>query len=288
MLVDLVALAVLATLFAWSYLDEERAGGEWHWLVKGLLLLVGVHWGAHQGGLTGAVIFAALGNAVYARPLVIAFRRGRRIETLSLRFKGPEGAAALVEMGRELAAMRPPSVEYSVWAEHVVFAAGRALNAGYTERAAAWLETVDPSWLDRRRRAVLAQQLTSARFDLHDWKGARRALTLALRPAPGELEPILTAQEALLAALDGDARNVDTQATIALEHATGRARIIWREAHAHALAALGLREEARATLRALHAEHGDPRLRSIVGHDGPASTIAASVLNEGAPYRAGG
>jgi hypothetical protein len=63
-------------------------------------------------------------------------------------------------------------------------------------------------------------------------------------------------------------------------------RILWQLALAHALAALGEAPAARSLLASLRtSERGEFLLRGVVRQNGPASPLAASLLNDGGPYR---
>ena len=117
----------------------------------------------------------------------------------------------------------------------------------------------------------------------------RACLGEVARPVSDPLwERALAAHEALLAALDGEAEPAEaaSRAGFATEP-DPILRLTWKMAHAHALAALGRDDEARAALLEVRDQAPDPQpLERVVRHGGPASPLAKALLTDtGAPYR---
>ena len=89
-------------------------------------------------------------------------------------------------------------------------------------------------------------------------------------------------------ALEGDADRAEAAARKGLANETeGQLRVTWGMAHAHALAAMGRRDEALAALRELRQKHAEMNvLERVARHAGPASPLAETLLiDNDAPYR---
>jgi hypothetical protein len=179
---------------------------------------------------------------------------------------------------------------YPSWARLTLYAAARAAAAGHVAEALRWTDRIDPRFVGEAVGWLYAQNVATYRLALGDRAGARSAMAQVSRPAkPPSIDQALEALDALLEALDGLADAALARADAALTGSLdGVARMTWLATRAHALEASGAHHESRTQLQAIHSDKkmgGERLLKQIVGHRGPASTLAATLLVAPGPYR---
>jgi hypothetical protein len=265
--------------------DENRRAAWWvRWAVRAAAVVFPVvifAW-VTLGGLPGAAGTGAVIVSLMAVSLAREQRKARSFARLCAALSGPEPEQAWSELGNVLARARTSLKRrkngYVAYARLALHVALRASQAGLDAKGMELLASLDPLELGELC-GLCVLQLASMRFKLRDRAGARQAIGLASRPAsPAAVERSLSALEALLDALEGDA-SVRQRAEAALASAAEQGiRGTWRAVQAHALASSGAHDAAREALAALQAEQGDVALQQVVAHDGPASPLAGSLL----------
>jgi hypothetical protein len=261
------------------------------WGAVSILSFAGVVIGGGRYGLPGAAVCSVLLIGAFAWAFHVRSRAARRLGALCTALATDPSEATLRVLEAELARHREASEGrvngYDAWVQWSLHAAARASLAGHTIDALRWTEGIDPRRVGRKLRCVHAQHVASFRLILGDRPGARALLATAPRPAePEAMELAIQALEGLLEAIEGDAAVALARTDKALATANeGPVKMTWRAARAHALVASGAQSDAHTLLLALRAEHGDLPLTRIVGHGGPASAAAATVLAAQTPYR---
>ena len=240
----------------------------------------------------GVAIAASVGALAVIEPvLLVRARRARQIHHAVEALRDPEARDRNLALLAELVGEPPSDFRYLNWSRIVAFVAAGASRAELADEALRWIERIDRARVDRVGVASRAQIMAAAHIALGQRQRAREVIAEVPRPVPGPLwERALTALETLLAALEGspDPERAEAMARAGLEaEPDPMLRQTWYAAHAHALAALGRRDDARAALVRLRELAPKERpLERVVRHRGPASPIAEALLAEsGMPYR---
>ncbi len=238
-------------------------------------------WGTSMGGraftiatAVGCVVISTVGLGSKRRRLLAIARAAAEFSTDDPR----RARNALSELIGP-----PPSLLYRDWAGQMHFLAVSLARAGHYEEAVRWANQLDVERLDASTLASRAQLLAAVLLLLGHRERARSVLGSVPRPAADRvLERSLTATSMLVESLTGGIAGAELASREALVHERDPAiRATWHSARAHALAALGRRDEALQSLRSLVEETKDPApLQRVVRHDGPASELAQAVLSE--------
>jgi hypothetical protein len=219
-------------------------------------------------------------------------RRVRYAHRVELALAGMREPATRTKSVAELCVLIGPAPRrsrYRAWASVVLHIAASSARAGCPTEALSWAERVDPKALDPVRAAIRAQVIAASCIALRDRTGARKAIAGIARPIPSPIwERAFVALQTLLEALDADPREVEKRARGGAEVETDPiVKATWMAAHAHALAALGHRDESLEVLTALrdlshrlsHRGEGPCwMLERVAHHGGPASSLAESLL----------
>lgn len=228
---------------------------------------------------------AVLGVITAAPPIlaIALLRQRRRLHWHVASVLSPYGRdSALASLRAHLAKGRPlrrvQDARRAAWV---------LADADRLEEAVALLEDVPLEEVAKRwvlERAYLRNDLCAYRLRLGDREGARAALD-AIAPRPRSLRAVLATKDALLAAVGGEP---DLALEILAKHplpARSAHRATADTARAHALAAKGDLDGARALLRSRAS--ADPKwLARAARPEGPATPIAAALAAErGTPYR---
>jgi len=263
-------------------------------LVAAFVFLVSLLVGLVARGVDISPTWVAPGAGALAAVLVIGLSLEqlmplRRVQRVAERM-AREGTSAQArdELLHELRRQRPRSErQRRVHAVLVLSVVGALAEARLWDEALLLLEELSDEGLTPSLVATRAASLATCRLYAGDREGARAALSTVMRPAPYPLtEQVLASSGALLEALEGDgqaALNILEEVTPPGEPRVERAVGV---ARAHALAALGDELEARRVLTELRRDHGDGALIRVQSLSGPASPLAAALLNEAeSPYR---
>jgi hypothetical protein len=259
-------------------------------VLVGLAIFFGVFVFASPLGPLGAVAAGLMCNVLVGGRMFQGARRAMRVRRLLERLEGPNAEGALAALEHEVEGLRGgrggEKPDYEHRARWVLTIASNVARAGHPKRALEWTTRIEAGVLGRPVAAMHAQHEAAFRIATGDREGARRAIARAPRPAIAPWEDALSALEALLEGLDGDAQAAIERATRAIEATPlGLSRATWQMARAHGQAKTGALEDARDTLRSLRSEGGEALLRRVVAHGGPASRVAEAMLAEGGAYR---
>jgi hypothetical protein len=250
--------------------------------------------GLPVAGILGGSVLAAYVAYYNGGP-----RRIRRVQALCRALLDRSTReASLASLERELTRWRarvtrsgflPPSESaFATYARTALDVGQRLGAAGLSEEAVRMLEGIDESRLSLLSRAKRTHVLAVCRLRGGDRRAAREELSRIPRPVPDvDWEDAVASLDALLLALEGDPREAETRARLALERVRVPAvRASLQSALAHSLAAQGLRDDAEAILREMQETYGHEALARVVRHAGAASPIAETLqAASGTPYR---
>jgi pentatricopeptide repeat protein len=241
------------------------------------------------GALTGAwfglgyvgVILAAMCGVGALGFHTYRYRTVRMFRVLAARLGDPDARAVAAQRLRaELDALREqPGEPYE---EYAVCAAAAFYDAGMLDDVEELLGPMRTDRLDEVHRAARACWLAACHIANGDAAGAREAIASTARPISyPSWEEALCAMEALVDVLEGRPHDALARAAHG-EH--GELSLWWKTVRAHALAASGDTEGARALLKQMMAE--GVIVDEIASGALPASLIARAALRGDAhPFR---
>ncbi len=238
---------------------------------------------AAAGGPTRGVLGAVVGGTFMATLTWLRARRGRHARgtlLLAMRLTDPttrDRARETIDENLERLAKKG----WNLYAETALVVVGAASQVALFDYARTLLERIPEDSLSPHSRALVAQALSTCRVRLGDLEGARQALDGLDRPAADpSVEAWIRTLEALLDAL-GDTPEQALSATEApSEDADPSFAASCHLVRAHALAALGREEEARAELQGLLERLGEGGLDQALTPEGPASGLARTMAGE--------
>jgi tetratricopeptide (TPR) repeat protein len=250
-------------------------------VLTALFWVVTVFYGPGVTSLALTCAFVVLVPVTWGR-----VRRARAVEAALAALSNPESRArALADLNHLRGSAPAGTPQYRRWARLAMYIAQQASRADLPEQALAWGEEIDPARLDATALALRTQLIAACSIAVGQRARARAELGRVRRPAGDVLwERALQALETLLDALEGNVEKAEATARRegGLEKEPAL-RVTWLVAHAHALAALGRREEALDVLRKARDSMPEVKLlERVVRHAGPASALATSLLGDGA------
>ncbi len=281
----LLAVPLMAQRALGTALDRRRYA---RWAIfAGPSMLYALFLADRALGIAWAVSIGVASSIALAVVTARRSRHFRLVDYLGKKLSHEDSAAALAALDAQVVSWSGSGKFPSKEAAHLTLQAARyAIEAQHLPHALRWLAAIPECELTQDLRVPFAQYLASARLGTGDRKGAREALSAVSRPArPIEFEALLLAMDGLLDVLDEDP-SAAARATNALaQKVPTAARVTWLAVHAHALAAAGDRDGARVALGEIREAVGEPGLRRVARHEGPASTLAAAMLVAEEPYR---
>ena len=194
----------------------------------------------------------------------------RRLEKMAERGERAEATALAVRL-----VTSTNRLESATWMTFGL-AAAQAISSFDVADAEKIASTLDDAALTGRASWILAHTLAIYRIMLGRYEDARAILEARAGDPP---TPALGAQrDLLMARIDAS----DGHGDRALERAEGHEDSDWNSIRAHAHAALGQADEARAALEKVREDKGAAALEEIAKRKGPAATIAAAMTASGA------
>ncbi len=230
-----------------------------------------INWVA--GPLAGAIALALV---------VSSARRMREVRGLSVLCQRlqeedarPPALAALGRLLDRVGRDDPPR-----YVALVLMATGPLTQAGLWDEARARLRSLDEHVLTEPQSVLRDQALATCELQFDDLDAAERAIDRIERPTEGTIEVWLVAMEALVMAARGESEK-------ALAHLGGEdvednpsLRASHRLVHAHIYAERGDTAAAEGELHAIYEEAGRAGLERVLRPTGPASPLAARLLDE--------
>jgi len=243
-------------------------GGLAGWLLGGF-----IHAPTQRASVVGAL---AAGSLV----ATLLFRRvssTQRLRSEVRRLADPATRVGAASRIRALLAEQRPAEGDPVgdYAALVLFAAAGMHAAGLTDQAESLVHALDERLLDDKTRAVRANNLAVLRIHRGNYAGARDALLAVSGSGDATVRRQLGCTDALLRVYEGrpkealDALGPDSEDE---RYPSETAMRIAIRAHAHA--ALGAREPARAALDRLRRTPGVDPLAAAIEPQGPATELA--------------
>ena len=223
---------------------------------------------------------AALGAGVGGLLMMLSARRSRHFRGVALlawrvtQDATRERAKAGLDSKLRHLAKSVPAAEY---AELAHLASVPLTAIGEWAAAGEHLGAIDVDALEESERARTRQGIATIKLQAGDLEGAQATIAAVPRPAEERVEAWLSALEAILLAVQG---NAEAALEIADAQAPddGALKATYDVVRAHAFASMGKERKARRALEAVREIAGDEGLQRAIRPVGPATDLAREML----------